>query len=107
MLCINDCGTAIKHVPLICNTVSFFKLVHCLLPISSVMPIGKRINSTVKKIICTVYIYIENESKKCKGSVMKLEKMAEATGYCKQTVEGVITEKEIRWSRIYSTSKVI
>ena len=28
------------------------------------MPKGKRINSTVKKIICNVYNYFENESKK-------------------------------------------
>ena len=55
---------------------------------------GKQINNTVKKIICNVYDYFENESKKCKGSIMKLgKKTAEATGYCKWTVERVITEK--------------
>ena len=58
------------------------------------MPKGKRINSTVKKIIYNVYDYFENESKKRKKSVMKLgKKTAEVTGYCKQTVERVIVEK--------------
>ena len=54
------------------------------------LPKGKRINSTVKKIIYNVYDYFENKSKKCKGSIMKLgKKMVEATGCCKRTV-GVI-----------------
>ena len=30
------------------------------------MPKGKQINSTSKQIICNVYDYFENESKKCK-----------------------------------------
>ena len=34
------------------------------------MPKGKRINSTSKQIICNVYDYFENESKKHKGSVL-------------------------------------
>ena len=34
------------------------------------MPKGKRINSTSKQIICNVYDYFENESKKRKGSVL-------------------------------------
>ena len=52
---------------------------------SSIMPKGKRINSTSKQIICNVYDYFENESKKRKGSVLpKLgKKTSEATGYCK------------------------
>ena len=59
------------------------------------MPKGKRINSTSKQIICNVYDYFENESKKRKGSVLpKLgKKTSEATGYCKQTVERIIAEK--------------
>ena len=53
------------------------------------MPKGKRINSTSKQIICNVYDYFENESKKRKGSMLpKLgKKTSEATGYCKRTVE--------------------
>ena len=55
------------------------------------LPKGKRINSTVKKIIYKVYDYFENKSKKRKGSIMKLgKKIVEATGYCKRTVESVI-----------------
>ena len=59
------------------------------------MPKGKRINSTSKQIICNVYDYFENESKKRKGSVLpKLgKKTSEATGYCKRTVERIIAEK--------------
>ena len=59
------------------------------------MPKGKRINSTSKQIICNVYDYFENESKKRKGSVLpKLgKKTSEATGYCKRTVERIIVEK--------------
>ena len=60
------------------------------------MPKGKRINSTSKQIICNVYDYSENESKKSKGSVLpKLgKKTSEATGYCKRTVEQIIVEKQ-------------
>ena len=49
------------------------------------MPKGKRINSTSKQIICNVYGYFENESKKRKGSVLPKfgKKTSEATGYCK------------------------
>ena len=59
------------------------------------MPKEKQLNSTAKQIICSVYDYFENESKKCKGSVLsKLgKKTSEATGYCKQTVERIIAEK--------------
>ena len=59
------------------------------------MPKGKRINSTSKQIICNVYDYFENESKKHKGSVLpkSRKKTSEANGYCKQTVERIIMEK--------------
>ena len=59
------------------------------------MPKGKRIDSTSKQIICNVYDYFENESKKRKGSVLpKLgKKTSETTGYCKRTVERIIAEK--------------
>ena len=53
-------------------------------PFSLVIPKGKQINSTVKKIIYNVYDYLENERKRCKGSVTKLwKKTSEATAYCK------------------------
>ena len=60
------------------------------------MPKGKQINSTSKQIICNVYEYFGNESKKHKGSVLpKMEKKtSEATGYCKRTVERIIAENE-------------
>ena len=59
------------------------------------MPKGKRISSAVKKVICNVYEYFEKESRKHKGSVYPKfgKKTADATGYCKGTVERVVGEK--------------
>ena len=61
------------------------------------MPKGRQINSTSKQIMCNVYDYFENESRKRKGSALpKLgKKTSKATGYCKQIVEQIIAEERI------------
>ena len=59
------------------------------------MPRGKRLNSTVKKVIVNVYDYFDKESKKRRRAESpKLgQKTADATGYCRRSVERVVGEK--------------
>ena len=59
------------------------------------MPKGKRINSTSKQIMCNVYDYFENKSKKrIESALPKLgKKSSKATDYCKRTVERIIAEE--------------
>ena len=60
-----------------------------------VMPKGKRLNRTAKKIVCSVYTYFEEQHKKNKvRTAAKLStKTAQATGYSVRTVERVVAKK--------------
>ena len=59
------------------------------------MPRVKRLNSTVKKVIVNVYDYYNKESRKRRRAESpKLgQKTADATGYCRRSVERVVGEK--------------
>ena len=59
------------------------------------MPRGKRVRSGEKRIICNVYNYFEQQSKKQKvATPLKYsQKTAEATGFARRTVDKIVREK--------------
>ena len=59
------------------------------------MPRGKRLNSTGKKIICNVYDYFDEQSKKTKIKTgwRLVKKTVEATKFSERTVNRVLLEK--------------
>ena len=59
------------------------------------MPMGKRLNSTVKKVIVNINDYFDKESKKRRRaeSPKPGQKTADTTGYCRRSVERVVGEK--------------